>query len=108
MIKFQRELIGTLIGPIWQGLTCTKAFHTRLTGDKTLREYVQGATRDGDFQHCKAMDAFLLLTITVTRGGRTYTRERAFSLNGFKTLADLTTTAEAEDYHYPDLENELA
>ncbi len=111
-MKLETKIIlhGTLIGMIWMpSVTCTKPLRydltredARFTEPGTLRDHVLRATNDGDFQSCKIMDGIMEVTVTITKGTRRYNRTRYFDLTLFKGIADMVTTAEAEEFFYDD------
>jgi hypothetical protein len=50
-------ITGQLIGPIWQGQTCTKPFSITLTG--SITDALEKVRKDGDFQHVEINHAIL-------------------------------------------------
>jgi hypothetical protein len=94
-MHFEHSLVGDLVGPIWQGVECTKALNYNLTREDgrfvqhgTLRDHVLNATNDGDFVHCNVAGA-LKTVLTIRKGGRVYTRVRWTDLDRCKSVADM-------------------
>jgi hypothetical protein len=68
-------ITGQLIGPIWQGQTCTKPFSITLTG--SITDALEKVRKDGDFQHVEINHAILTVVWADERG---YTLERRVRL----------------------------
>lgn len=97
---------GYLVGHIWMpDCECYKPLRysipdaeSRWGEPGTLRDHLDRATMDGDFQSCQVADGVLEITIESQRNGLAYRRTRMFDLSLFPSIKDYVNL----DWYGPD------